>query len=89
MMNTETRGRRYIATPELKPTIRRQGRMLTWVADQIGVSKGHFAHVLAGHRSVSADDAMLIAAILGADFSSLWNVSTGTEKAPRQTETAA
>ena len=89
MMHTGTRGRRYFATSELRATIRRQGRMLTWVADQVGVTKGHFAHVLNGQRTVSDDDARLITTMLGADFSALWNVSDGARTAPDRTETAA
>lgn len=89
MMNTETRRRRYTATPELRSTIRRQGRLLTWMADQIGVSQGHFTRILDSERTVSADDARLLTTILGADFSALWNVSTDKRFAPSRSEEAA
>lgn len=89
MMSTQMRRRRYTATPELRLTIRRQGRLLSWMADQIGVSQGHFAHVLNGRRTISDDDARLLTTILGADFSALWNVSTDKRFAPSRTEEAA
>lgn len=83
-MRHKDAGRRYFATPELQRTIRRQGRMLSWFAEQIGVTQGHFSHVIRGRRGVAEDDARLIAAILGSDFFSLWDVSGGTSSTPEE-----
>lgn len=67
--------RRYFATNELKSTIRRQGRKASWFAEQIGVTQGHFSHVLHGRRDIGEDDARLIASVLGSDFSLLFDAS--------------
>lgn len=88
-MTHDIAGRRYIATPDLKATIRRQGRLLSWFAQQIGVTQGHFSHVLSGRRSVSEDHARFIATVLGSDFFSLWNVSDGKDTVPEDTEAVA
>ena len=76
--------RRYIATPELKRTIKRQGRLASWFAQQIGVTQGHFSHVLYGRRDVGEQHARFIATVLGADFHLLWIVSTDADIASNE-----
>ncbi len=42
--------------------------MSAWMASQIGVSKSHMSHMLAGRKTLSEFDARIVAAILGGDF---------------------
>lgn len=81
MRHRETR-RRYVATPELKKLIRRQGRKARWFADQVNVTQSHFSRVLHGHRDIGEAEAKLIASVLGCDFDLIWNVSRDTDSVP-------
>lgn len=87
-MSRNAARRRYFATPELKRSIRRQGRLASWFAQQIGVTQGHFSHVLYGRRDVSEAHAQFITTVLGADFDLLWNVSGESEPASERTQEA-
>jgi transcriptional regulator with XRE-family HTH domain len=55
---------RYMAT-NLRETIDRQGRKVTWVAEQVGVSYALVSMIADGKRSASEDVAEAIAATLG------------------------
>ena len=62
--------------------MQQQGRMAMWFADQLGVSRSFFSHVLAGRKSLSETDARLVAAVLGTDLALLFDVSDGAQSAP-------
>ncbi len=67
--------RRYFAHPSVKETIIEQGRVATWIADQIGITKYEMSHVLAGRRPVSEEQARVIALVLARRMDALFMCS--------------
>lgn len=57
--------RRLFAKPELTDTVRRQGRLQTWLASLIGKDKTYITYVMKGRRSISFQDAERITLALG------------------------
>jgi transcriptional regulator with XRE-family HTH domain len=45
--------------------MREQGRSATWLADRLGLSRGHVSNMLLGHRRLPADVAERMALLLG------------------------
>lgn len=89
-MTTSTVSSRYTATPELRRQISLQGRKAAWVARQIGVSKAQMSRVLDGTRTLAERDARVVAALLGVDFSSVFEFPDGFSGYPNgSTEDAA
>ena len=88
-MTTQTLPSRYTANPELRRQIGFQGRKATWVARQIGVSKAQMSRVLDGTRTIAEQDARTVAALLGVDFSSVFELPIGYPKFPSSSEDAA
>jgi plasmid maintenance system antidote protein VapI len=59
-------------------TIKAQGRSVTWLARQIGVSRGYTSDVVHGRYTVKRDFAERIAAALGMPFFLAFAVSDDT-----------
>jgi hypothetical protein len=76
-MTTSQVSSRYTATPELRRMIELQGRKATWMARQIGVSKAQMCRVLDGSRTLAERDARVVAALLGVEFSSVFEFPDG------------
>lgn len=74
---------RYRATPELRRQLELQGRMSSWLARQVGVSKSSMSRFVAGTRSVPGAEARLISALLGSDFFVLFELHRGNDCLPR------
>lgn len=71
---------RYHLKPLVRVKLKEQGRKSSWLASQIGVSKSHLSHMLAGRKTIGAIDARVVAAILGGDFFLLFELPDGNEK---------
>jgi predicted transcriptional regulator len=56
---------RYMATPKLREVIDRQGRKITWLANEVGVSYALVSMICDGKRSASWDVASQIINTLG------------------------
>lgn len=67
--------------------MRLQGRRANWAADQLGVSKSKLSKVMSGQQTLAAPDARLLAALLGVDFSLLFEGPIGTNVVPLSTPT--
>lgn len=57
--------RRLIAKPDLAETVRRQGRLQTWLASLIGKDNPYITHMIKGRRSITIQDAERITLALG------------------------
>ncbi len=55
---------RYLAHHNLDHVIRSQGRTKQWIADQIGISRSHFSHVVARRRTIGDAEAEQVARTL-------------------------
>lgn len=64
--------RRLYATEELTRTIRRQGRLQTWIAGLIGRDKSYVTLMLQRKRTITLAHAEVIALALGADVAALF-----------------
>lgn len=73
---------------QIAQTIREQGRSVTWVARQIGVSRQYTSDVVHGHRTVTEPMARRISGVLGMPFFLGWELS-GDNSARNSTEEAA
>lgn len=71
---------RYRAKPELKTTLRNQGRMAAWVAERIGMSRPQMSHVLAGRRTLTAKEAERVAELIGVPFFLLFECAPDASK---------
>lgn len=67
--------RRYRALPTLRETIRVQGRMAAWVAEQVGLSRPTMSFVMQGRRTLSEEEAELISSRLGVPLFLLFEYS--------------
>jgi hypothetical protein len=70
-MSTTIAPARYTAT-DLGAVIQRQGRKVTWLAEQVGVSHALISLIAAGRRSASARDAEAIARVLNVDMDDIF-----------------
>lgn len=66
---------RYTANANLRDAVTRTGRRLNWIAAQLGVSRSHLSHILAGRRTISEADARVLVALIGGEFSVLFELS--------------
>lgn len=69
------------ARPGLRAAIDDRGLKYSWVADRIGVSRPMFSMVLSGERRLAFDRARQLAALLGADFFSLFDAANAVSEA--------
>ena len=69
---------RYRAT-NLREVIAAQGRKASWVAEQAGISRFLFSHVVAGRRTISGTVAEQVARTLETPLFLLFELSEDTE----------
>jgi len=74
---------RYIASAVI-PTVRQQGRSVSWLSRQMGVSRQYMSDVAHGHLPVRQQFAERVATVLGVPFFVLFDVSDGVETTPIQ-----
>lgn len=72
---------RYRTTSALA-TLRAQGRNVTWLARQLGLSRQYTSDILHGHTLVKRDLAQRIAATLGVPLFLAFEVPESTENVP-------
>lgn len=68
---------KYRAKPELKRVLRDQGITVLWVGKQLGLSRQTASHIVNGHKTVSGEQALLIAERLRMPTSALWEPVNG------------
>lgn len=70
---------RYTASPQLRQAVDKTGRRLDWIASQLGMSRSHISHIVAGRRTISEADARVIVALIGGEFGVLFKLSDGSD----------
>lgn len=71
------------------PTIREQGRSVSWLARQVGLSRQYVSDIAHGHFTVREDVARRVGTALGVPFFVLFDVSDGGSFPPSDTDAEA
>lgn len=56
---------------KIKELVESQGRMKSWVADQLGITPSHFSRMIMGERPITRRNAARLAEILGVSIKTL------------------